>query len=221
VNHGQFQMRVGVVERQAGIFSQQNHQQGGCYQQQDCIRGPSHAARPSLARQHTQRKSFHAGRYGQQTDQQGHFSQGRKLHLAAGTHALKSRSGIEGRQHGDKTHQPQRVHHQQQIAGKSQQGRGRSKRRQHERQKNGGQGDARPGPEDPRGGPAINGAFAQQLEKIVIELQQRRSSASPEKGLDPVDHTRQQRGEGQGEQDMQKRVAHEDHRIRLRRRVRC
>ena len=199
MDHGQFQVGVGVVHRDAAVFGQkQDEKEQG---NKEPLRG-QRAGKP-LAEHPGQGQGRGIGGQGQQGQEQHGFGQGGKGGLAAGPHAFEARSGVQGGQDDGQPRQPQAVGGQHEVAGKA--GRGRAGRtgQQAQRAAYGGQGHGRPDPQHEACGVAFHQALACQFGQIEIGLQQRLADAAGHKGLDPVDDAGDQRGQDKGGEDVE------------------
>ena len=138
----------------------------------------------------------------QKGQKQNGFGQSRKGGFTAGAHALEGGARIQGRQNQGEAPHAQQIGGQQKIPAETQR-RGRAAQgQQGQSAESGGQGHAGPGGEGPGGGAADDLALAQQPGQIIVGLQQGLAPAPGRLGLDPIDDAGQQRGQGQGQQQL-------------------
>ena len=180
VDHGQLQVGVRVVHRDARVLRQQDDREG---------RRDQHEQRPARAGQLPAREPRRAcplsetlrgvHRQRRQPEEQRRLGQRRERSLAAGAHALEAEPVSSAASDGDEAHQPQQVGEQQEVARERERRPGPRRAAAIARQASGrGQPDHRAGAEDPGRGAAVDRPFAQQLREVVVGLQERLPGAA-------------------------------------------
>ena len=172
VDHGQLQVRRGIVHRHARELGE-----GGDHQRRTHERGDEGAG--GRGEDNGQLRALRAQRQGSQPDGEGRLHQYRDRGLAAGSQAPEGGARIHGSQHHRELPQRQQVDEQQEIRRVGPTGRQGgagpwNQQRHHQRH-----GQAEPGgpDKDPTGRLADRLPFAQQLRGVVERLEKRRADA--------------------------------------------
>ncbi|OPZ23232.1 MAG: hypothetical protein BWZ02_03288 [Lentisphaerae bacterium ADurb.BinA184] len=201
VDHGQFEVRVGIVRRHTAVLDQGHHCEGGRRQPE-----PQPGLSPRGGRQigvHArQRQGPARPGHREQGQEQDGFGDGGESDLAAGAHALETGAGVQGRQDGEQPGQPEQVEDQDEIAGEREEGAALAKGDQRGRGQHRAQPDRRAGAEEPRRRPAVDGALAEKPGQVVVRLHRRGAATPGEPGLGAVDHPEQQRRQQQRQKDL-------------------
>ena len=205
VDHGQLQVRVRVVERDARVLRQHDHEQARHDHDQRGSRPPP--GRADARREHAGQLQRAAELHERQEPQEHRrLGQAREGHLARGAHPLEGRARVEGRGGREEAAQREQVREQDEVArevhGSAHAAEWQDERRAHRRR----QGHRGPGEEDPARGPADDHLLAEELREIEVRLEHRRADPAAEPGLGLDDHPLQQRRHCEQHQDVQDSV---------------
>ena len=197
-------MGGGVIHGDAAVLHQQQHEEDHRHQQQLGTSQQPFVGRTAAQHAGQGKRIVHAqggthAHQGQQAEEEHRLGQGREGGLAAGAHAFKGRTGIQGGQHGQKAAQTQQIGGQQKVAGKTQRRGHAAQGQQGKGAEHRGQAHHRAQSEDRRGHLADDLALAQALEDVEVQLQHRLAVPACHLGLDTGYDARQQRRQQQGQ----------------------
>ena len=201
MDHGQFQVGIRIVERDAAVFGQQHDEHPADEEQQRCA---GVHPEPYVDVDQHPGEIVRAGetRQGNQGKKEGRFGKTGVGCLSGRTHSFKTRTGIKSGSHRKKTPQREQIGVQDHVAVKRDRRRVRAKRNQQRGYPGRCQRNNRSGTKHPGGGRTEHGPFLQQPDDIVIRLQERRTDTPGKRRFRFADHPEEQRRHDQCQNNM-------------------